>query len=126
MRRVVHVRAQRAGQQFCLDEHELPVAHFFLKQRMRGFLQFPLLVGRDEGLAGGIGQFHRPTVARHKLRGFQFATIEQGERESLHPRAKLFHEIEGEGFSAGAVGVQKTDEGIEADGGERRDAVVAQ
>lgn len=126
MRSVVHSRAQRARRQFCLDEDELPGPHFFLEQRVNGFLQFPLLVGGDGGLAGGLAQLLRTAVACDKPRPLQRAAVEQREPKPLHPRTEFCHEVARERSAAGPVGAQVTDEGIKPHRGERRDPAVAQ
>lgn len=109
-----------------MDEDELAVAHFFFEEGVGGFFGFALLVGGDEGFAGGFGQLHRAAFAGGELAGFEFASVEEGQGEALHPGAKFLHQIEGERFAAGAVGMEVADEGVESGGGEGGHAIVAE
>jgi len=67
---------------------------------MHDLLRLALLVGGYEEFASQIGQLHRAAVSNHEVRGFQLAAVHQGKSDPLNPRAKLFHEIERERFSA--------------------------
>jgi len=125
MRLVGCAIAQRAGEQTALNKDKLGIAHFFSEERMRDLLCFALLVGGYEELASQLGQLHRAAVTDDEVRGFQLAAVHEGKSDPLNPRSKLFHEIERERFSAGAVGVEKADERIEADRGERRCAIMS-
>ena len=124
VRRVTAVAADRAGEQPRLNECQLAMAYLLAEERVREFFRLPLLIRRDRGLPSGFRKFDRPTLPDGKLARFQFSAVEQRKRESLRPRSELLHQIERERLAAGPIRVQVTDERIEPDGGERRNAVV--
>ena len=115
MRGVLAAFADGAGEQSRLDERQLAVTDFPLEERMGDLLDLALLVSGDGRLARLIREFDGAAIAGCEVVGFQLASVEQRDGEAFDPGAEFFHEIEGEGFAAGAMGVEVTDERIEAD-----------
>ena len=116
---------QRPRQEFGLDKHELPVADFFLKQRVNGLLLLTLLVGRDQGFACNLGQFHRAAIPGDEMHAFEFPAIQEGQSQTFDPRPKLLHQVQRQRLPTRPVGVQEADKRVEAGGGQRGDAIVA-
>lgn len=88
-----------------------------------GFLAF--LPGGEEGFAGGVGEAMGVGGVDVEVFGGDLATVEEGDGVAVGDEgAELFHEVEGEGWAAGAVAVEEAELGVEAGGEEGGGAVV--
>ena len=66
-----------------------------------------------------------PPSRNSEMVGLDLLPVDQRDGETVgQPRAKFFHQVEGERRAIGTVGMEKADERVEADAGQRGDAIV--
>ena len=119
------VTAQIAGQDARLHKGELRNAKFLIQQRVRESLLFALLICFDDALPPSIGELHRATFARAKIFRADLLPVDEGDGETVgQPRAEFLHEIERQCRAIGPLRVEKADERVEADAGQRSDAIM--
>jgi hypothetical protein len=119
------IGAKVAGQEARLDEGQLGNAQVLVQQRMVEALLFAFLVGFDDKFAPGVGEFHGSAFAHGEMVGLNLLSVDECDGEAVSkPGAEFFHEVEGEGGAIGSVHMEKPNEWIEADAGERGDTIV--
>ena len=121
-----HVASQMAREHAGLNEGHLADAQLLVQQRvLQGFL-LASLVSLNDMLASGFREFHRAALPLAKVFRADLFAVDQRDGQPVgNPRSKFLHQIQRQRRSVGPLGVEKTHKGVEADAGQRGDAIVA-
>ena len=113
------------GQNPGLDERHLCHTKILVQQRVVQFLLFSFLIGFDDPLAAGIGEFHGATFTDRKIAGADLLPVDQRDGQPVaQPGPEFFHQIQCQRRAIGPVHVQKPDKRIQAGRRQSSDAVV--
>ncbi len=110
-----------------MKEGKLANANRILEKGVRHFFALAGDEGLNQGLTSIGGQFDCSAIAGCKVFGTNLLTIDQGKNETIgNECAELLDEVEGQAGPTGAIGMEKSDIGVEAGGHERCAAIVGE
>src|ERR1035437_3311836 len=113
------------GQDARLPEGELRDPELLFQQRMRQLLLLALLIRRYDQLAPRVCELHRPTLADAEVLRPDLVPVHQRHRQPVgQPGAELLHQVQRQRRTVGAFRMEEPDKRIEANTGQRRDAIM--
>jgi hypothetical protein len=113
---MVRLATDEAGQQQRLCEGQKADRNRFVQDGVPEFVRFSQSPGRKDGFAGFVIHDHRAVVAKQKALRLDLMTIDEGKDEPVGDGgAELFHQVKRQRGLSGAVVVEESDVGIEAD-----------
>ena len=123
---VGNVASQVPGQNSSLNEGHLGDAQILVEERVsEGFL-LPLLIGSDHNLTSLLGEFHGTSFPLFEMFDAKLLAVDESDGESIsQPRAKLFHQIQGQRGSVGSIHMKEANKWIKPRCRQRGDAVVS-
>jgi len=119
------VTAQMTGEKLRLQMREKADFAFFSQIWMGDFVLLSFLPGGEEGFSRVVGHGDGSAGGVVKIFGLYLATIDEGEDKAVGKEgAKLFHKVEREAGTSGAIRVEIANAGVEADAFEGGAAIM--
>lgn len=116
-----------SGEEAGLNLRQETDRDFLLNKRVGDFLGFAFLPGGEDGFSRIIFEKNGPRFFDFEIFGGDLFAVDEGETKSVSKvGAEFFHEVKGEGLTAGAEAVEEAHLGIKTDGFAGGTAVVGE